>query len=166
MKTLFYKSILMLLITFSLPVFSQETEIVKLLNENLKQDLKINPEYRHFEDTLKIIKPYNITDGILSVEIESRNGNSHYIEKQEVPLSKIISLGKDINVILETEGDEDVTITTTEFENGKTTEPKTRKSYLFFTGIREQKHNESFGYNLQGAFWKAGYRIELGSWYD
>lgn len=161
MKKIAQKILLSGFLSFSALALCQEKEIVKILNENLNQDLKITPEYNPFDDTLKIVKPYSITGGILSVELEIKEGNVHYTEKREVPLSRITAISKDIKVTFDTE-DDAVTITENSTDKGTTT----TQSNLFFTGIRLQTKNRSLGEALQKAFAKAGYKIELPYWYD
>ena len=167
MKTLFFKLIFLILFICATNIFSQEKEIAKLLNENLNNDLKIKPEYNHFGDTISIVKPYVIKNGILTVELEYRGNNEPYKEKMEVPLSKIKSISKDINVIFETMGEEDVAIGEAHYATAKQLGYfRTRSAGMFFTGIRSRKDNRKLGEDLQKAFAKAGYKIELGSWYD
>ncbi len=166
MKTLSLKIILLLCLFFSVTAFSQETEIVKLLNKALKEDFAFRSENHPFQDTLKIIKPYTIANGVLSVEVESKNGGYHYIEKQEVPLSKIIAIGKDINVIFDTKYDA-VKISVIYLKKPLGNEKDgTKTNDLFFTGVRYRKQNQNLGEALQNAFRKAGYGIDVGSWYD
>lgn len=165
METLFSRTLVLLIICLFQSICAQESEIVKILNENLKEDLEIKVEYNHFDDTLRIIKPYAIANGILSVEIESKKGNIHYIEKREVKISEITAIEKDINVILSTNNDA-VKVTTTHLKKLYDEKDGTETSNLFFTGIRFQRQNKFLGEALQKAFAKAGYKIELGGWYD
>lgn len=165
MKTHFSRSLFLAFVFFSASVLSQTSEMVKLLNDNLKNDLEIKTEYNHFGDTIKIVKPYTVIGDILKVELEYKGENGHYIEQPEVPLNKIIAIGKDINVILDTE--ESAVKINRKYIGKSSAEAEYNGIYnMFFTGIRFQKHNKHFGEALQKAFEKAGYRIELGSWYD
>ncbi|TDX83319.1 hypothetical protein [Epilithonimonas xixisoli] len=165
METLFSRAFVLLIICLFQNIYAQESEIVKILNQNLKEDLEIKAEYNHFDDTLRIIKPYAIANGILSIEIESKKGNIHYVEKREVPISEIDAVEKDINVIFSANNDA-VKITTTYLKKLYDEKDGTETSSLFFTGIRLQRQNKFLGESLQKAFEKAGYKIELGSWYD
>lgn len=70
MKVHFSRSLLLAFVFFSASVFSQTFEIVKLLNDNLKNDLKIKIEYNHFGDTIKIVEPFTVIGDILRVELE------------------------------------------------------------------------------------------------
>ena len=165
METHFSRSLFCAFVFFSASVFSQTAEIVKLLNDNLKNDLEIKIEYNHFGDTIKIVKPYTVIGDILKVELEYQGENGHYIEQQEVPLNKITAIGKDINVILDTE--ESAVKINRKYIGKSSAEAEYNGVYnMFFTGIRFQKHNKPFGEALQKVFEKAGYKIELGSWYD
>lgn len=148
-------------------LFSQQSEIVKILNEALKQDLKIEVKNHHFSDTIKIIKPYSIIKNILSVELKYRKGGEYHNEMIQVPLSKIKSVSKDSNVIFETFDEEDVKIIQAHPASAKQLGYfRYLSSGIFFTGIRNQRKNKFLGEALQKAFAKAGYKIELGSWYD
>ena len=165
METHFFKSVLLILIAFSLQAFSQEKEMVKLLNKALSEDVKLDTEYDRFHESLKIISPYKLTDGVLSVELEVKGNDWHYTEKREVPLSKIRSVNKDVNLTFDTEAN---AVKVTEKPLGKETgkETENRTESIFFTGILNAKNNKYLGYDLQNVFAKAGYKIELGYWYD
>ncbi|WP_312823004.1 hypothetical protein [Epilithonimonas sp.] len=165
MKAHFSRSLFLAFVFFSASVFSQTSEIVKLLNGHLKNDLGIKTEYNHFGDIIKIVKPYTFLGNILKVELEYKGENGHYIEQQEAALNKITGIGKDINVILDTE--ESAVKINRKYIGKSNAEPEYNGvNNMFFTGIRFQKHNKHFGEPLQKAFEKAGYEIELGSWYD
>ncbi|MFC0343105.1 hypothetical protein [Epilithonimonas hispanica] len=153
MEAHFSRSLFLAFVFFSASVFSQTSEIVKLLNGHLKNDLEIKTEYNHFGDTIRIVKPYTILGDILKVELEYKGENGHYIEEQEVSLNKITAIGKDINIILDTE--ESAVKINRKYIGKSNAKPEYNGVYnMFFTGIRFQKHNKHFGEAFQKAFEK------------
>ena len=93
---------------------------------------------------------------------QSYSGEYHII-KQEVPLTKIRPIIKDINVIFLTE-DNDVTIITT--INGNESTMSTGTSDLFFTQFYLDKNNETFGKTLEKYFKGANYDVTMDIWAD
>lgn len=166
MKTLFYKSILLFFFSFSPFGFSQEDKIAKFLTESLQKDLALPDTVKYFDDTLKILKPYKIENGILSVELEIRKSGHLYHEKREIPINEVEMVEKDLNVILTGKNSESVTETVTEILDGKPQESKIYKTAYFQTGIRIGKKNKIVGEHLQFYFAKANRRISVGQWYD
>ena len=146
--------------------FSQEKEIVKILNEELKKEIKHQFKNPNFNgDTLSIIAEYKIdANKILSIEIKKSNSFGFTIEKQEVPLSKIKIIGKDINIILETD-EKDVKIWTQRFYKNEEKQEFSNESTMFFKHLHF--HNKEYiGNELIEAFSKAGYKITKSYWYD
>lgn len=153
MEAHFSRSLFLAFVFFSASVFSQISTIVKLLKDHLKNDLEIKTEYNHFGDTIRIVKPYTILGDILKVELEYKGENEHYIEQQEVLLNKITAIGKDINIILDTE--ESAVKINRKYIGKSNAKPEYNGVYnMFFTGIRFQKHNKHFGEAFQKAFEK------------
>ncbi len=146
--------------------FSQEEEIIKILNKELKKEIKDQFKNPNFDgDTIALVKDFSIDENkILSVEIKKNNAYGYTIEKQGVPLSKIKIIGKDINIILETEEKDVKTITKRSYKNQEK-EAFENNSSMFFTYLHFP-NNEDVGDDLIKAFSKAGYKITKSYWYD
>lgn len=163
------KQFLLLIIFFGFwSLFSaQEKTIIKILNRELKKEVKNQLKHSNFNgDTINIIKEFSIDNNknlTFQIKKTSPYFSGYQIIKQEVPLNKILKIGKDIQVILETEKDAVVTTTTTFDETQK--EQKLTES-LFFLYISNEKQNEDLGIELQKAFQKAGFNVKKEYWYD
>lgn len=146
---------------------AQEKTIIKILNRELKKEVKNQLKHSNFNgDTINIIKEFSIDNNknlTFQIKKTSPYFSGYQIIKQEVPLNKILKIGKDIQVILETEKDAVVTTTTTFDETQK--EQKLTES-LFFLYISNEKQNEDLGIELQKAFQKAGFNVKKEYWYD
>lgn len=155
------------LVGFASTSFGQEQTIVKTLNRELQKEVKNQLKSPHFSgDTIEIVKPFSIsTDKILSFEIKKTSPyfSGYQIIRQEVPLNKILKIGKDINIILECEDHEVLTTYNTFDVENKTEEVK---GNLFFLYLSNEKQNEDLGVAIQKAFQKAGYSLEKEYWYD
>lgn len=164
MHNLLYQCVLILCILTGGFSFSQESVIAQTLNLYLKKDIGLQSKSNRFEDTLKIVIPYHISNGILSVETETK-GNFHYIEKQEVLLSEITGVAKDINVVFKAKQD---AVKTARRYIGKNKDIPGYENTgsMFFTGIRQTRRNEYLGKALLKAFAKDGYTISILHWYD
>ena len=146
--------------------FAQEKEIVKILNSELQKEIKNQFKHPLFNgDTLSIVQEFQIdANKILSVEVKRNSVYGTVIERQEVLLSKIINVGKDINIILDTQSD-DVKNVVKNFYKDQNKEEFVSKSTMFFTHIRFPD-KEYVGEDLIKAFAKAGFKIEKNYWYD
>ncbi len=164
MKYLLHRYILILSILAGSFLYAQESLIESTLNLYLKKDMKLQPNSGRFEDTLNVVTPYRIHNGILSVETEMK-GNFHYTEKQEVLLSEITGVGKDINVIFKTRQDA-VKITRRYIGKSRDIPGYESTGNMFFTGIRQTRNNEYLSKALLKAFAKDGYTIKILYWYD
>ena len=162
------KTILFFVLLQSVFAFSQEKEIVRILNSELKSELRKQTKHPLFEgDTIILMKDFSIDQNkILSVEIKRENPNEDgfIIEKQEIPLKEIKYISKDINVILEPIGRKVKVTRTYLYKNGKQ-ETGISDYDLFFTHIRFPD-NEYIGDNLVKAFKKAGFEVNKLQWYD
>lgn len=160
------KPILILFLLISSFCFSQEKEIVKILNEELKNELKNQFTYPQFDgDTVTLTKGYSIDKNkILSVEIRKQNGFRTYTERQEVHLSKISSIGKDINIVMNSDGG-DVMIKSKSIDENNNQQTRSTNSETFFTHLHFN-NNEHIGNDLVKAFAKAGFTIKKVYWYD
>ncbi|UUC44796.1 hypothetical protein [Flavobacterium cerinum] len=164
---------------------AQEKKIVSLLNQELQKEIrrqKKDPE-NYIGPFFEVLRNYHIgmssinvndipTDSIIqhsitnnirtiSLIVRKKISDSDYaIEKQEVPLSKIKAISKDINILLETEPDA-VTVKTT--VNGTVT---THNTDLFFLYLSYNKQNQELAEKLISAFKKAGYILKNEYWYD
>lgn len=159
--------LVILLLTFWNLNFAQEKEILKILNRKLKQEVKSQFQSSNFnEDTISIIEEFSIRkDKILTFTIKKTSPylNGYQIIKQEVPLHQIKKIGKDIQIILETEKNAVETHFTTVDEGSKV---QVIHESLFFLYITDEKEDESLGIKLQEAFRKAGYEIQKDPCYD
>ncbi len=162
MKTLI-KIFLLLQAVF---LYAQDVKIIKILNDELKREIKNQFKDSNFNgDTITLIKEFSIGQNrILSVEIKKTNENGYSLERQEVPLDKIITIGKDINIILETEG-KNVKTRTQRFYKNEEKQEFSNESDMFFTHLHFS-NNEYVGDDLIKAFSKAGYKIRKDYWYD
>lgn len=165
------KLLLFLTTLFTLSLQAQEKKIVDFLNKDLRWEVKNqfeNPERIERYDTLTVVEPFAIKNGILSIttkrkqtlysENDDKYTETYIIEKQEVALNQIVELTKDINVIFVTRPDA-VKIS----ENGT----ETRTDDLFFLKLCcSAKYSEIWANELLALFKKAGYTIEMDSWYD
>jgi hypothetical protein len=169
MKQNTIKRLLIFLIFFSFwnITFAQEKTILKILNRELKREVKNQVKSSNFNgDTIRIIKEFVITtDKKLTFTIKKTSSyiNGYQIIQQEVPLNKIKKVGKDIQIILETEKNAVETKFTTFDE-----EPKEQilNESLFFLYLSNEKQNDDLGIELQNAFQKAGYDVQKDYWYD
>lgn len=108
-------------------MFAQEHTIVKILNRELKKEA----------DQL-VVQPYSISEKkILSVEIKTSlyDGAGYQVEKQEVVLSEIKSVGKDVNIIFEAEPEAVIT-TRTIFKAGKNVQTSVQRCNFFSPAFR------------------------------
>lgn len=166
----FKQTLLTLLLGFNLfstLSYSQEKKLVDFLNKSLTKEIKNQIKSPEFSgDTISVIQPYKINEEkILSLVIkkyQSYSGEYHVI-KQEVPLSRIRQIIKDINVIFLTESN-DVAIMTT--INGDEATMSTGTSDLFFTQFYLDKNNKNFGKTLEKYFKGAHYDVTMDIWAD
>ena len=177
--------IVLLLIVQSFFAYSQNNKLIKLLNAELKKELKrieknLDAEkfevtqYYHLRDSILLQEEHNedvqapraiwrADLKILTLEVKKKNPytGKTYTEKQEVNLGMIEKLIKDINIIFETQP-EAVLVTTTD-ENGEIT---TRRTNLFFLQLNQEKNNEYLADKIVKTINAAGYYIEKGIWAD
>ncbi len=179
------KILLVIFLLQSVFVFSQTKEFVRILNKELKKELKRidkNPNAEKFE----VIQFYQLRDSvivmeeyqedpqetrrimqadlkILSVEIKKKNEytGKFYTEKQEVSLGEIEEIQKDINILFTTQ--KDAVLVTIIDENG---EKEKYRTDLFFLHLREEKNNEDFADELVKTFNETGNFVEKGIWAD
>lgn len=155
-----------LLLFMSIFCFSQEKEIVNILNTELKKELKDQFKHPNFDgDTVTLIKEFSIDKNkILSVEIRKQNGNRILTESQKVHLSKISSIGKDFNIIFNSDSG-DITVKSKSIDKSNNTQTYETNSETFFTHMHFAD-NEYIGDALIKAFIKAGFPIKKVYWYD
>lgn len=147
--------------------FAQEKTIVKILNRELKREIKNQLKSSNFNgDTIRIIEGFSITKDKKLTFIIKKTGpyiDGYQIIKQEVALNKIKKIGKDIQIILETEKNAVETKFTIFHENPK---EQVLNESLFFLYFSNEKENEDLGLELQQAFRKAGFGVQKDDWYD
>jgi hypothetical protein len=151
----------------SIYVPSQVQKIVKILNRELQKEVAAQKKdsANYYGETFDIIKQYSIEGDpkVLVLEIKKKNTykNAYYTIKQEVELSKIKAIVKDINIIFRAEPNASK-VTETE-QNG---EKNIYTGDLFFLNLSYGKKNEKLAKELINAFQKAGYSIQKEYWYD
>jgi hypothetical protein len=149
-------------------VFAQEKNIIKILNRELKKELKHQVDLPNFNgDTLQIIQEFKIDQNkILSFQIKKTSPyfSGVQIIMQEVPLQSILKISKDTQLILITE-DKAVK---THYNTVGGDDPKEQRNLerFFYLYIENEKQNDDLGNELQKAFEKAGYSVEKDNWYD
>lgn len=151
----------------SMQIFSQKSNIVHLLNSQLKKELSMYRESNF--DSLKIIQPFHIDHNkklVLEVEKYIPHMDRWKTIKSEVPLHQIAGLLKDVNVLFLSNG-ENVLMTVKTF-NKKRVLIRTdiKDTNLFFTEINKEQNNKKFRNQLVAAFKKAGYEIKSNTWLD
>ena len=166
METLFYRPVLIPSISVSPFGFSQEYKSAKYLKESLKQDFALTDTVKYFDYSLRILKPYKIKNGNLSVELEIRESGHLYHEKREIPIAEVEMVDKDLNIILIGKKSESVSVTTTEVVDWQTKSSEIEKSPYCQTAIHTGKKNKIIGEHLQLYFAKANRRISVGQWND
>ena len=166
METLFLRLILAFFFYTGQTISAQQDKIAKFLNESLQKDLALPDTIKYFDDTLRILNPFKIENGILSVELEVRKGGYVYHEKREIPIDEVEMVEKDLKIILTGKKSESVTVTTKRILDGQAQSAEIEKSPYFQTGIRIGKKNKIIGEHLQFYFAKANRRITVGQWYD
>jgi hypothetical protein len=147
--------------------FAQEKTIVKILNRELKREVKNQLKSSNFNgDTIRIIKEFSIDNNKnLSFQIKKTSPylTGYQIIKQTVPLNKILKIGKDIQIILETEKD---AVTTEVISSDGDEKEQIIKENLFFLYLSSEKQNDDLGIEIQKAFQKAGIDVIKEYWYD
>lgn len=144
---------------------AQIKEIVKILNSEQLKDIRLHQKDsgQSCGERYELVKRFEVEGNILSIQVRRSNNDStdYYIEKQEVDLSKVRAVVKDINVIFETE-DDAVTTTTT----SATGEQSLNRGNMFFLYLSCGKENEALAERIVKAFKKAGWTIVMGVWAD
>lgn len=163
------KDKLFLLILIPFFSFAQKPkELEKRLNKELKTELKEQLQNSNFSgDTLVVVQEFKIDqDKVLSYQTKHTmfNGDGYYIRKQEVALTDILGVGKDICVLLETNNKVKIT-DTNHHEDGSITTNTFYETY-FRTQFCNQQNNEALGHDLVKLFKKEGITIEISYWYD
>ena len=165
MKNLF--PFLFLLLPSILP--AQEKRLLKILNDELYRQVRYQfKSVRFADDTIQVLQPFSISaDKVLSVKIRQyQPDRDGYIEwLQEVPLEKVLSIDKDINVILRA-GDEDVHSAGVRYARGGDPGKFEEKTNLFFLYFFTPNNNESLGKKIRRAFIGAGYKVDVEYWAD
>lgn len=154
-----------------LPSFvpAQEKQLLKLLNDELQKQVKYQFKSPRFgDDTIKVMEPFTIKEGkVLSLKIRQYQPHMDgYVEwLQEVPLEKVLTVDKDINVILRA-GREDVRSVGTRYIPGEEPRVFEERTNLFFLFFYTPDNNEALSKKIRQAFAAAGYRIETEYWAD
>ncbi|SMC91476.1 hypothetical protein [Moheibacter sediminis] len=158
--------LLLILIFCTIILSAQEKQITKLLNEQLRKEIK---HYPGVGDSLKLINPFSIDENkVLRFQVSKYNFETEETEfiTQEVSLDKVTGFVKDINIIFETEKDA-VKVTTIKTDvKGQEISNQIYNYHLFFTEINKEKDNENLRDEILNAFSKAGYIIHSQFWAD
>ncbi|MEN2412199.1 hypothetical protein [Flavobacterium mesophilum] len=148
---------------FSAP--AQKSEIVQLLNKELKSEMEYESKQSSSQDTLSIVHPFSIDENdVLSFEIRtSRPNNGYQTTKQEVSLTAIKSINKDIAILIQAPGSVKTTTVNYVANNTATTE-----TYIDDAMDVHMKapNKEKFAKKIVSAFKKAGYNIKTDYWAD
>jgi len=131
---------------------AQEFKIVSLFNTVLEKDVELNNSSKYYYKKIKIIQPYSVTNGIISVELEYKEKNSQHLERKEVPLSKISAVAKDMNILFLTKNNIVKTVQKNLVKNEFEDDEKIYFNNQFFTGLHAIQENKSFAEQLQKAF--------------
>ncbi|SEG37918.1 hypothetical protein SAMN05421847_2118 [Halpernia humi] len=150
-------------------------DIEDLLNAELEKQIASDKKKER-----SVAQKFKIDEnGILSFAIKELYPNNCYpsnsdckvkgiysIQKQEVALKNLKSIGKDYSVHFYTFGEDDVTSTTTDFSNDGTllekSEPYLSSEFATFISLND---NKAFGKKLVELLKDAGYKIEMLAWY-
>jgi uncharacterized protein YrrD len=163
-----YILLFLFLFGFKEVVFAQEKSVVKILNRELKKELKHQVNLPNFNgDTIRLIEEFKIDQNkILSFTIKKTSPyfSGVQIIKQEVPLQSIVKISKDTQLILMTKEN----AVSTHYNTVGGDDPKEQKNSerFFYLYIEDEKQNDDLGNELQQAFEKAGYPVEKDNWYD
>jgi hypothetical protein len=100
------------------------------------------------------------------VELEYKEKNSQYLERTEVPISKITAVAKDMNVLFLTKDNSVKSVQKYLIKNEFEDEEKTYVNNQFFTGLHAMQENKLLAIQLQKAFKKAKIKIDIPYWND
>ncbi|VBB45010.1 exported hypothetical protein [uncultured Paludibacter sp.] len=157
----------LLLVTLFLNAQNNLENISKALNSQLKKELKKYP--RNEQDSFQVLDFFKI-DSMKNLSLRVKWYNPYIkqytVTLSEVPLEKITTIGKDINVVFFTEENSVKTTTTQIQANGKASTPEIIYSNMFFTEINKEQQNRRFRDKIIKIFKKAGYEISFEIWYD
>lgn len=184
--------IIFILLLHSIFAFSQTKEITKILNRELKKEIRFQKEYpdEHYGIKFDLAGDFKIRDSIATVVVIIPNGpncelKEYKLVQTEMKILSImvkkkksyedgfytekqeVDLGKIKSVVKDIniifETEENaVTVTTTE-ENG---EKDIRRSDVFFLYLSAEQENEYLADELVKSFKKEGYEIEKSVWAD
>ncbi|WP_313805827.1 hypothetical protein [Flavobacterium sp.] len=185
MKITFLK----ILLFFSVLGFSQQQTLIKTLNDALKKEVeaqkKLGDDY--YGTQFEVVEYYTIRDSVVRVYVQPSNpndpteiaetklpilsvtikkkdpyGSEYFIEKQEVDIRNIKTIIKDINIIFETESDDQVHTITTDAQGNV----DYHRNDMFFLHLSHEKSNEYFQKELATIFKKMKIEVEKGIWAD
>ena len=150
-------------------LYAQEKNIVKLLNQALNAEKKIQGKdpANYCGQPFDIITPYHITGKKLSVTVKRQLQEEDAVETEtcEVALDSVVNIVKDINILFETWPRAAVVTRHTVYKNAPA-KTEVFKSDLYFLQLCYEKNNEAFADALIKAFQKAGYTLKKRHWYD
>lgn len=155
---------LLFFLMFQKPIFSQESKILDLLNSELQKEVAFQKENPDAYEGIPfdLIQEFSIENGVLRLELKLKKyySDEYFVWIQEVELSKITSISKDVSIIFETVN---LDVLTTSIDSN---DKKIDNKDLFFTYLSKEKDNKHFGEELIRAFKKAGYSITISAWFD
>lgn len=161
------KTAITLLILFqSFFAFSQMSEITKILNRELENEIKYPMENDGFlnEQIITIVKGFSIDNGVLSLTVKKSLDNGYVIETHKCRLDSIDMISIIDNKIVLEPGDYDFSqnnpvIYEYHYNDGRTRKDSTNK-FDFDTHIHFP-NKKNVGYELKKAFKKAGKNVAL-----
>lgn len=165
------KTALLLAVTsFYSNVYTQKQTIHAILNKGLLNQHYLQSCSPSTTPTVRWQHHYRLKDNLLSIrftKIDTLTQCDCTVYRL-VALDKIKGIAKDSNIVFLTEADAVKEVLTYQQCSADTSTPRTETVYsdLFFTEIKTQKNNKEFGLQLQKAFAKNGFKIELPYWYD
>jgi hypothetical protein len=173
------KQMCLLAMFLSIASLAQTEKITDVLNKALDNEIRLQSQihtevdttgtvigYFKMVDTIVVVTPFEIKNNMLSFTLQRNlNDGGYIIEKQEVPLDKILSISKDNGVKLQTINEDVITYATVYLNDGNEITTKYSTNSLLTYCVTE-KQNDYLGDDLVKAFEEAGYTITVSYWYD
>lgn len=160
-------SILTILLFGATTSFTQNIEIVDLLNKQFAKEQKMyDADYDADRPTL--VQSFQIRNDTLSVAFSYTNDSkneciNHY---REVYLKDIEGFEKDYNVLFTAKDGSVKEIITIKNAEGIVLQSKINHSNLLFTELRKHRKDKSLQQKMLKAFQKAGHPIKGEYWYN
>lgn len=151
---------------FSFSCLAQSSEITKLLSQQFKKEQKLYDKNYDSERPV-LTQDFKIVNDTLSYEFTYPTENTEYdgiYYLRSVPLSEIISIEKDYNILFITKANAVMEKKIKRTKNGFVLSEQTSNSHLFFTELRKDKRDQKYPDKMIKAFNKAGFIIHNNHW--